>query len=359
MELYRQPASKFWTADFVIDGQRIRKSTKQTTKSRASEVAAEFLRQAQDDKAPVLKNRGPRVRDFAEANFLLFVTKSSLDSDTKRYYATGWRLLEGSEAPNWRLDQVTRSRADTLQFPGSGANQNCALRTLRRMLSLAEDQGLLKHLPRIKLRKETGRSATFDASTEENFLQSAKQPMRDIFLIGQDGGMRPDEAVRMRWDDVLWDKALIFVASGKTPKARRHVPLSDRVRAALRARAQGLTSEWVFPSKRSKSGHIEHSGVAKAYRIRREALGISKDLVLYSTRHTFGSDLMDQMGDLTKVGKVLGHSSTRITERYVHPQLKEMAELVNQRNIRRANEAVRHNLRHSPTGEQGGIPGSN
>jgi integrase len=156
----------------------------------------------------------------------------------------------------------------------------------------------------------------------------------------------------MRWDDVLWQKSLIFVASGKTPKARRHVPLSDRVRAALRARAQRATSEWVFPSKRSKSGHIEHSGVAKAFRIRREEVGIAKDLVLYSARHTFASDLMDDMGDLTKVGKVLGHSSTRITERYVHPQLKEMASLVNRRNVRRAEEAERHTLRHSPAGEQ-------
>jgi integrase len=352
MELYRQPGSKFFTADFTVGDRRIRKSTKQTTRGKALEVAAEFLRQSQDDDRPTHIGRAPRVRDFAKDRFLTFVHASSLDPDTKRYYATGWRLLERSDAADWRLDQVTRSRADTLKFAGSGANQNCALRTLRRMLSLAEDQGLIKALPRIKLRKEHERSAVFDAPTEEKFLQSAKQPMRDIFLIGQDGGMRPDEAVRMRWDDVLWQKSLIFVASGKTPKARRHVPLSDRVRAALRARAQRATSEWVFPSKRSKSGHIEHSGVAKAFRIRREEVGIAKDLVLYSARHTFASDLMDDMGDLTKVGKVLGHSSTRITERYVHPQLKEMASLVNRRNVRRAEEAERHTLRHSPAGEQ-------
>lgn len=352
MKLYRQPGSKVWTADFIVDGRRYRTSTKQTTQGKALEVAAEFLRQAKDEEAPAVKSRAPRVRDFAKKKFLPFVEASSLDPDTKRYYTTGWRLLEGSDAANWRLDQVTRSRADTLQFTGSGANQNCALRTLRRMLSLAEDQGVLKYLPRIKLRKENERSATFDAHVEEKFLSSAKQPMLDVFLIGQDAGLRPDEAVRIRWPDVLWDKSLIFVSSGKTPKARRYVPLSDRVRAALRARAQSSTSEWVFPSKRSKSGHIEHSGLAKAFRLRREELGITKDLVLYSTRHTFGSDLMDQMGDLTKVGKILGHSSTRITERYVHPQLKEVASLVNRRNDRRAEEAACHSLRHSGFGEE-------
>jgi integrase len=134
--------------------------------------------------------------------------------------------------------------------------------------------------------------------------------------------VRPHEAIRMRWDDVLWDKFLIFVATGKTPKARRHVPLSDRVRAALRARAQGATTEWVFPSKRSKSGHISYFYVSKQFAARRKEAGISKEIVLYSARHTFATDLMDDMGDLSKVGKVLGHSSTRITERYLHPAVK-------------------------------------
>jgi len=162
MELYRQPGSKFFTADFTVGDRRIRKSTKQTTRGKALEVAAEFLRQSQDDDRPTHIGRAPRVRDFAKDRFLTFVHASSLDPDTKRYYATGWRLLERSDAADWRLDQVTRSRADTLKFAGSGANQNCALRTLRRMLSLAEDQGLIKALPRANSARNTSaaRSST-------------------------------------------------------------------------------------------------------------------------------------------------------------------------------------------------------
>jgi hypothetical protein len=37
-------------------------------------------------------------------------------------------------------------------------------------------------------------------------------------------------------DDVLWDRKLIFVPEGKTRKATRYVPLSDRVRSLLYAR---------------------------------------------------------------------------------------------------------------------------
>ena len=53
MELYRQADSKFWTAGFIANGRRYRKSTKQTIKARAGEVAAEFLRQAQREELPV------------------------------------------------------------------------------------------------------------------------------------------------------------------------------------------------------------------------------------------------------------------------------------------------------------------
>lgn len=38
MELYKQEGSKYWTADFFVHGRRVRKSTKETTRSKAMEV---------------------------------------------------------------------------------------------------------------------------------------------------------------------------------------------------------------------------------------------------------------------------------------------------------------------------------
>jgi site-specific recombinase XerD len=71
-------------------------------------------------------------------------------------------------------------------------------------------------------------------------------------------------------------------------------------------------------------------------------------LVLYSARHSFATDLLDRTGNLILVQKVLGHESSHTTGRYVHPQLKGIAEVVNQRNTEHA-EVLRHTLRH--TGE--------
>jgi integrase len=118
--------------------------------------------------------------------------------------------------------QLMRKCCSSLE-PAS--NANCAYRTLRRMFSLARKWNIVKSTPKTKLRKEKKRSAVFTSKREQAFLAAAPQPLRDVFLISQDSGLRPDKVIRMKWDSVLWDKNLIFNPNGKTERARRHVPL--------------------------------------------------------------------------------------------------------------------------------------
>jgi integrase len=187
-------------------------------------------------------------------------------------------------------------------------------------------------MPSIKLRKEYERTAVWDAGTEARFLTVAAQPCKDVFLICQDSGMRPEEVTRLRWDDILWGKCLIFVPRGKTRNSTRYVPLSSRVRDLLRGRADGAGSEFVFPSKRSKHGHITLSAIEKPFRKARKDAGLPDQLVLYSARHSFAADLLDRTGNIKLVADVLGHGSTAITGKYLHPALKQVAQIVNQRN---------------------------
>jgi len=225
--------------------------------------------------------------------FLPYIQASQLDSDTKRYYDTGWRLLSATRIVDWRLDRMTTTEAELLQFPGASSTANCALRTLRRILSLTREWDILPSAPRTKLRKEKERTDVFTAEREKTFQEAASQPLKDVFLIIQGAGMRPDEVIRMRWNNVLWDKNLIFIPEGKTDKAKRHVPLSDRVRSLLRVRAQDAKSEWFFPSKRRK-GHISYFPIARDFVATRRAAGLPDDLVLYSARHSFATDMLDR-----------------------------------------------------------------
>ena len=202
------------------------------------------------------------------------------------------------------------------------------------------DREIIDRKPRIRLRKEVERNAVFDLEMEKRFLEKAPQPLRDVFLVSQHAGLRPDEAIRMRWENVLWSKNLIFVPDGKTENAKRYVPLSDRVRDLLLTRQAAADSPWVFPSNRRKKTHISYFPVAKQFSAVRKEAKIPKGVVLYSARHSFATEMLDRTGNIVLVGKMLGHSSVTTTQRYLHPSMKGLAELVNERNAMRAQEEI-------------------
>jgi site-specific recombinase XerD len=87
----------------------------------------------------------------------------------------------------------------------------------------------------------------------------------------------------------------------------------------------------VFPSKRSKSRHITLTAVEKPFRKSRKEAKLPEDLVLYSARHSFATDLLDRTGNLKLVADVLGHGSVATTGKYLHPALKQVAQIVDQR----------------------------
>ena len=96
-------------------------------------------------------------------------------------------------------------------------------------------------------------------------------------------------------------------------------------------------------------GHLAR--FAKQFAKARKEANIPKGVVLYSAWHSFATDMLDRTGNIVLVGKLLGHRSVTTTQRYLHPQMKGLAELVDERNELRAGEAqgdeLRHSLRHS------------
>jgi site-specific recombinase XerD len=89
----------------------------------------------------------------------------------------------------------------------------------------------------------------------------------------------------------------------------------------------------VFPSPRRKRAHITYSPILKQFTIAREDAGLPKDIVLYSARHSFATDMLDKTGNLVLVQRLLGHESVTTTQKYLHPELKGVAEMVNEREL--------------------------
>jgi len=109
------------------------------------------------------------LHEFAN-RFLDWVNDARLEEKTMKSYRNGWRLLESTAVAMLRVDHITGDCAEQLKFPGSPANANCALRTLRRMLHKAEECKVIGHAPKIKMMKEHGRHLRLDDEAERKLI---------------------------------------------------------------------------------------------------------------------------------------------------------------------------------------------
>jgi integrase len=173
---------------------------------------------------------------------------------------------------------------------------------------------------------------------ERRLLAVCKRPLQDVLTIMLDSGLRNGEVVRMRWETVNWDRAFYFNPRGKARKARLPVPLSERVIAILSTiqLAQSDPREgWVFPSKKSPSGHIGLSGLEHGFGNIARKLGIPDALKLYCARHTFGTVAMAETKNPGLVKEIMGHESLTTTMGYLHPETAEIKVVIDRLNQRK------------------------
>jgi hypothetical protein len=131
-----------------------------------------------DRKAPSLQELSTRFLDWVES--------AALAAQTRKYYANGWRLLSSRTIAGMRLDHIARDIVEALRFGSSAANENSALRTLRRMLHKREEWNLLIKVPKFKLWPEQGRKLRLGDDAEQKLLVAAKccnwkPPMFELF----------------------------------------------------------------------------------------------------------------------------------------------------------------------------------
>lgn len=117
----------------------------------------------------------------------------------------------------------------------------------------------------------------------------------------------------------------MLVVRGKGNKERM-VPLSSPAlkavdlyrtqRSAFLNNAQ--ESNWLFPSRRAKNGHLARQTFDKELRQIALQSGIIKQMSAHVLRHSFASHLLDRDMDLRSLQQMLGHSDISTTTIYTH-----------------------------------------
>ena len=156
------------------------------------------------------------------------------------------------------------------------------------------------------------------------YLEACPSPLEDVATLILETGVRPGEAVNLRWADVYLNPAVharlgyIAIREGKSPNAKRNLSLTARAAEMLQTRKASERNDWVFP------GGVEDAPILGTYLDRlhdhvREDLKLPKDFVLHSLWHTMLSRLGEAGADAFTIMKIAGHSSVTVSQRYVHP----------------------------------------
>jgi integrase len=206
---------------------------------------------------------------------------------------------------------------------------NRALATLRRLLRLAYEWRVIDRVPRIRmLTGERNREFVLSHAAEADYLSHCPQPLKDVSLLILDTGLRVGEALALQWQDIHVENlngsrlGYLYIRSGKTKNAKRHVSLTARVRKMLLERRSESQSVYVFPGE--GIGHILVSSLDHAHSRVRRGLKLPKEFVLHSLRHTFLTRLGLAGVEAFTIMRLAGHSSVTVSQRYVHPTPQAM-----------------------------------
>ena len=158
-------------------------------------------------------------------------------------------------------------------------------------------------------------------------------PLFEVMLLT---GLRPGEALALRWDDVALDKRLLHVdgtlarvngqlveSAPKTAKSDRWLHVGDGLAAVLVARRKHQQVERIHAgSVWHETGYIftteaglplDPRNALRAIKAAAKAAGLAPTIGLHSLRHSAASVMLTRGVPLTTVSEVLGHSTATIT----------------------------------------------
>lgn len=263
----------------------------------------------------------PTFGEFANDEYMPYARqnkKSADDDDSKLRH----HLLP--KFGDWRLCDITTR--DIQMYVGAicvshtpaTANRHYAL--LSRMFRLGQQWDRITKNPCVGIKRfrEEGRKERYLAPADlvRLFAAMTDEPNKvacaAIKLLVLTG-MRREECLRCRWDDVDLTNGLIYLPETKAGRPR-YVVLNDDAQALLTGLPRLSGCPWVFPGKDPK---LPTNNIRKTFG-RLLAKCELPHARIHDLRHTFASLAAQSGVSLFQVSQLLGHSTVAMTQRYAH-----------------------------------------
>src|SRR5262249_39099452 len=140
-------------------------------------------------------------------------------------------------------------------------------------------------------------------------------------------GARPIEAMKASWEEFDREPGYWIKPSAHTKQRKVHkLPLSPAAIELIERLRKKRKGKWVFPGD-VPGQHL--TVLSRVWDFVRKETGLGNDARLYDLRHSFASVGAGGGLSLPIIGRLLGHTQSRTTERYAHlsdDPLREAAE---------------------------------
>ena len=158
----------------------------------------------------------------------------------------------------------------------------------------------------------------------ERLIEAAASPLHRIWLLVLYGaGVRREELIQLKIEDIDSGRMLIHIRQGKGKKDRK-VMLSAKLLDELRRYWRSLDPKpktYLFPSKsipHNDDAPMTSKSVWDAVQQAAQRAGLDKRVHPHTLRHCFATHLLEGGADLRTIQLLLGHASLTTTSRYLN-----------------------------------------
>jgi len=222
-------------------------------------------------------------------------------------------LYLGAITPETISSHMARRRAEGV----SGGTVRNELAVLSLIMSLAVKWERVASNPVSKADKPKptkGRLRWLTRDEADALLSNAAKHIKAVIITALQTGGRLSEVMGLRWDDIDFDRGLLFFRQTNTKNARqREIPMTPLLIATLRSLPRSINTSAVFHRHGKPLVDIK-----EAFMGARDRADLGKDVTFHTLRHSFASWFMMAGGDIYRLQKYLGHSTVTMTERYAH-----------------------------------------
>lgn len=320
-----------YTVNIMVDGIRVHRVIGKESEGVTRKQAEDFIEHSRTDAREERLNlpKGRKVvlgfREAAEKYLVKLEKEGGKDIKKKRqriklHLSPFFKDKPLSNVTTFDIERFKKTRKID---NASNGTVNRELAALSHLFSKAVEWKWINHRPAKinRLKEDNGRIIYLTTPQVSKLLETAaahQAPFIYPFIkIALETSMRRSEILSIKIKNIDLQRRVIYIPQAKA--GAREQPITKNLAEYLAEylKTANDKQEWLFPSPRSKCGHIKW--IEYAFREVVKAADLDpKQIVPHTLRHTAITHLVQAGIDLPTVQRISGHKTLQMVARYSH-----------------------------------------